>query len=538
MAAAICAAVTAANAQEKNGFLKDGDLWAFMGDSITNADTYRRAVERAARHYYPQASLRFVQAGKSGTLASASKQQFESLPADQRPTIISLMTGMNNSINSPWRKGMPMEGPLADYRKSITDFAKAAKANGITVLLMSPTLTDESLGWCSVWELGGTAEFLRKCGQIVKEVAAAEDVLYVPVAEEFEARQQSLATQQVLRPDGVHPSSLGEYQIARSLISRLGLGGKLAGERKLGEPASELPVDVSLTSRFLDEDGDTIQLLIKSSVPMTVTATVSLGDYHETQKWPLSGSDKLNLKLPKNVLHLETGKATDLVLELVEGKQRSLYIIDLCKVRVLHLKDGKASGVIDGPADRSQGPRVANWSLAVDGNTLTLEAEIFDSEIRSDSAWAWGRSGATVWLDYRGGDRFADINVDSDVHQTVLNVYDKPFFTGVLRPWLGRGMGNAALLKTAKTDTGYKLQMCVSDKFSKHNDSDLAKRDFIGFDMIAVAMNTVNGKKTGAFYPLFPTQYPHDQYANTLMIVDLKNKLKGEQVVNVCLSRL
>ncbi len=538
MAAVIGMAATTAMAQDKNCFLKDGDLWLFMGDSITNADTYRRAVERTVKHYYPQANIRFEQAGRSGALASAGKEQFEKIPEAQRPIIISYMTGMNNSINSAWRKGQPMEAALESYRKSLADFAHAAKANGITVILMSPTLTDESLGWSSVWELGGTAEFLRKCSAILKEVAAAEGVLYVPVAEEFEAFQDTLATQQTLRPDGVHPGSLGQYQIARSLIRRLNLGGKLVGERRLAEPAAELGVDVSLVSRFLDEDEDSIQLSVKSAAAMTVTASLSIGDYRETQKWPLTGSDKLKLKLPKKLLYLEAGKATDLVLELSEGAKRSLYVIDLCKVRVLHLKDGKASGTVEGPAQRPEGAKVANWSVASDGKGLLVEAEVFDSEIRSDDPWPWGRDGVILWLDYRPAERFADVNTDSDVHQTVLNVYDKPLFTGVLRAWLGRGMNNAAILKTTQVQGGYKMQLAINDKFSKHNDSDLSKRDFIGFDMIVVDMDTVDGKKQGGFHPLFPTQNPHDQYANTFMIVDLKNKLKGDLAINVCLSRL
>ena len=49
---------------------------------------------------------------------------------------------------------------------------------------------------------------------------------YVPVAEEFAAFQASLPPECVLCYDGVHPGSLGQYQIARSLLRRLGMGRK------------------------------------------------------------------------------------------------------------------------------------------------------------------------------------------------------------------------------------------------------------------------------------------------------------------------
>jgi hypothetical protein len=203
LAAVACLAVgTVATAQERSAFVKGDDLWVFLGDSITHNDTYRRTVERVFRHYHPQSPARFVQAGVWGALATASQEQFQKAAKNQRPTIVSLMTGMNNSINSDWRGGRPMDTHLAAYRKQIAEFAKAAKANGVEVLLMSPTLTDESLGWSSMWAIAGTAEFLRKCGAIVKEVASQQGVHYIPVAEEFEDAQKQAPSEQVFRADG------------------------------------------------------------------------------------------------------------------------------------------------------------------------------------------------------------------------------------------------------------------------------------------------------------------------------------------------
>ena len=151
------AAGPAAAGEQQPGFLRDGDVWAFLGDSITHSDTYRRTVERVVRHFHPKANIRLTQKGKSGALARASKEQFEKADKADRPTIVSLMTGMNNSINSSWKAGAPMDKHLAGYRREITAFARSVKDKGITPVLMSPTLTDESLGWYSMWALDGTA---------------------------------------------------------------------------------------------------------------------------------------------------------------------------------------------------------------------------------------------------------------------------------------------------------------------------------------------------------------------------------------------
>ncbi len=38
-------------------FLKNGDRWLFVGDSITNADVYRQVLLRVLQHYHPDADI-------------------------------------------------------------------------------------------------------------------------------------------------------------------------------------------------------------------------------------------------------------------------------------------------------------------------------------------------------------------------------------------------------------------------------------------------------------------------------------------------
>jgi lysophospholipase L1-like esterase len=548
LTAVACLAVgTMAMAQERSAFVKGDDLWVFLGDSITHNDTYRRTVERVFRHYHPQTPVRFVQAGTWGALATASQEQFQKAAKNQRPTIVSLMTGMNNSINTDWRLGQPMDTHLAAYRKQIADFAKAAKANGVEVLLMSPTLTDESLGWSSMWALGGTGEFLRKCGAIVKEVAKEQGVHYIPVGEEFEDGQKQAMGEQVFRADGVHPTALGQYAIARSLIRRMSFDASAeGGARALAEPAEELPVRMTLASRFLAEQDRKIDLRVKADAPMVVKATWSFRDVRKTQELKLSGEDTFTLELPEGALKMDVGAADDIVIDVTDGKRSSLFLIDLCRTRVLHLKDNQVSGVIKGEAKDSEGKKQVDWTLSVvDGKWLLLEAEVFDAEICTESEWPWGQDGLSVWMDYRPDERFADIGVDADVYMTMLLPYEKPRFGVSLRPWLGRGICGPGVAGGVKTAGGYKAHLSVADqkgqfhRFSKWADSDLSKRDYFGFDIIHTDLNMgKDGKPTATFTPLLKTQNPHDKYANTLVIVDLKNKLKGDSITNVHLSRL
>jgi lysophospholipase L1-like esterase len=548
LVAVACLAVgTAAMAQDRSSFVRPDDLWVFLGDSITHNDTYRRTVERVFRHYHPQAPARFVQAGTWGALATASQEQFQKAAKKERPTIVSLMTGMNNSINSDWRLGRPMDTHLAAYRRQIVDFAKAAKANGVEVLLMSPTLTDESLGWSSMWAIGGTGEFLRKCGEIVKEVAKEQGVHYIPVGEEFEDAQKQALPEQVFRADGVHPTAMGQYAIARSFLRRMSFDAPAeGGGRALSEPVAELPVQMTLASRFLTEQDTKIDLRVKADVPLVVTATWSFREFRKTQELKLTGEDTFAIELPEGALKMDMGAADDIVINVTDGKRRSLFLIDLCRTRVLHLKDNQVSGVIEDPANGPERKKQVAWTLSVvDGKWLLLEAEVFDPEICTESEWPWGQDGLAVWMDYRPGERFADIGVDGDVYMTMLLPYEKPRFSVALRPWLGRGICGPGVAGGGKTAGGYKAHLSVADqkgqfhRFSKWADSDLSKRDYFGFDIIHTDLNLgKDNKPTTTFTSFLKTQNPHDKYANTLVIVDLKNKLKGDSIVNVHLSRL
>ncbi len=545
---------SSAAGQERASFVRPDDVWVFLGDSITHNDTYRRMVERVYRHYNPQAKAKFLQAGRDGAPSGATKEQLDKAAKDSRPTIISLMTGMNDSINSSWRIGLPMDKSIENYRKQIDAFAAAAKAGGVVPVVMSPTLTDESLGWSSMWAIDGTSDFLKLCGAAVKDVAAAQGAVYAPVQEEFEAAQKAALPSQIFRADSVHPSALGQYQIAAALLRRMALDAKPgSGERKLSTPAAELPVKVALGARMLTEADANIALAITTDAPLTVTATYSFRSKgldemaRKSVQWKLTGKDTVNLELPAGSLALEMGAAADIVLEITDGTRRNVYVIDLCRTPVLHMTDNKVSGVIEGDANRTEGKKAVEWTLSVvDGKWLQIDAEVFDSQIVSEHDWPWGQDGLTVWLDYRPNERFADIGVDCDVYQAMMHPYEKPKFAVALRPWQGRNICGPAVVAGEKTEKGYKAYMFIADqkwqfhRFSKWTDSDLSKRDFLGFDLVLADQDkTGDGKGvTNSFMSYGKSQYPHDKYANTFVIIDLKNKLKGDSIVNVHLVKL
>jgi hypothetical protein len=240
------------------------------------------------------------------------------------------------------------------------------------------------------------------------------------------------------------------------------------------------------------------------------------------------------------------GAADNIVVDLTDGNRMGLFIVDLCRTRVAHLQDGKISGTVMGPEARPEGAKAADWTLSVlDGKSIFFEAEMYDSEIRTDHQWPWGQDGLQVWLDYRPAERFAGVGLDSDVYMFMLQAYEKPRFAVALRPWLGRGVYASAVAGGEKTPTGYRCHLAIADgegqmrRFSKWQDSDLGKRDFLGFSLVHTDLDTGAGAAPVNQYNLLhKTQYPHDKYANTLMVVDLKGKLPGDSVINADVTRL
>jgi hypothetical protein len=88
--------VEAADEQARGSFFRNGDRWMLVGDSITNTDTYRQLVLRMLRHYHPDADIVVGNSAVNGVTSDyAAKREF-------KPTLVTIMLGMNNVIHRDW----------------------------------------------------------------------------------------------------------------------------------------------------------------------------------------------------------------------------------------------------------------------------------------------------------------------------------------------------------------------------------------------------------------------------------------------------
>lgn len=523
----------------------DGDRWVCLGDSITALNCYPPLLSRVFNHYHPDKTLTVINSGQGGDTASASPEKLVSRVLKYDPTIVSVMYGMNEAINK-WGGAWTRERVQTDYREALTYITRTLREQGITVLLMSPTLTDPSNH--SYFTLDRTPGFLRECADIVKSVAEAEGAHYIPTQEMSSNYQDNAPRGIALTTDGVHPSALGHYLIARSLWEACGFDRPLGsgGERSVYATASATPaVSASLASPFVQTNATGVGLTFQAETSATLELTWSLAKrttdkavYADTTAKGtatvdlVAGANSWTLPLANNVLPQEPGQSANLLLTVRSGDASQLYLLDLSRTQVLHFKDDKVSGVVETDYERPAGNPLANWEVTRSGDSLTLSFEVFDRDIASGGTWPFNRDGLNLMLDFRPTDRFADIGVDREVTQTFINVLEEPFFGIGLRAWTGRGLDFASYVGGGKTDTGYVAKLLLKDNFDLKNTVNLSKRDYVGL-LVAVSEElTTDGKTVRKTTASQNNDTAVSLYANNLMILDLRNKITGDQIIN------
>lgn len=511
--------------------VRPGDRWLCLGDSITAVNGYPRILERLFHHHHPHVDFQVINSGMHGDVASDDPDKLAERVLRHQPSIVSIMYGMNEAING-WQTGQPAQPVLDDYRRKMTWLARTLQTHGMSVLLLSPTQTDPTCR--SYFTLEKTGPFLRQCAEIVREVAAAEGALYIPIQEMFAVYQDGLPGGVSLTSDGVHPAALGQYVIASTLATRCGFDMHLdpSGVRSVVEPAPVLPVRVQLARRFLDDANAGVELLVTTAAAIEVDLLATIGDRrHQETLHFVAGTSRWVLPVPKRLRPMRDGQATDMLVELRRGAERSMHLIDLCRTRVLHLEQDRTEGTLVRERD---GRHLADWRIHRQEGSLSLEFEVYVASIYAEHIWPFARDGLNLMFDFRPTERFADIGIDREVTQLFLNVREHPFFSIGVRAWSGLGLDLAATAAGARTSTGYTARLFIHDNFNLHTSVQLDKRDFVGL-LIAVAEHEDSSLGITANQC---NDHPVNLYANNLMIIDLKRSLAGPYTTNVHLATL
>ena len=477
------------SAEDGSCFIKDGDRVGFFGDSITAAKVYCQLVERVFRHSHPKAKVEFINNGQSGLKLSATK--LERL-LKGNPNVITIMIGMNDAINSKWIQGDPVEPKVEKYRTELTALVQGLKKKGKIVVLLSPTLTDETV--MSAFRLEGTENLLRQMGKVCKEVARKEAVYFVPVQSEFEKYQEQLPRFAVLRYDGVHPCARGHYQIAQSLWKHLNLGAPLAGERKIVNSPKSPAVDVTLSSNLIFDPTKKLSLNLKTQQPGPVKVTWSSGKEQGSANLTLKGKDVWTLTLQTSSIPQKAGSSEAVVVELERNGARQFFILDLFCKTVLHGKDGKAEGKISD----DKGKVLADYQFSKEGKDLRFDASVYKEKIfhSQGDIWPWGKGDAiTLFLDLREESNLSGLGYDGNVFQVWFKPWEKPSYSPGFIPWAGKKMVNMATIFGERNAKGYSVGLLLSGRINIKEPVDFSNRKLIGFDMSLIYAQAIGKQK-------------------------------------------
>jgi len=206
--------------------LHPGDTVVFYGDSITHHNDYVAFLSLFYAIRYPEAGIRFRNAGVGGNRTSSALPRFGQDVADRSPAVVAVLFGMNDGNQRDFDPDT-----LATFEQGLRRIlARIDAETQARVLLLGPTYFDraEKLRHRAADE--PVAEdyngVLVRFGAAVEAIARDRGCPFVdlnaPLAEATR-RLRALDPAATLSRDGVHPTVAGHFVIAAAILQGLGV---------------------------------------------------------------------------------------------------------------------------------------------------------------------------------------------------------------------------------------------------------------------------------------------------------------------------
>ncbi len=224
--------------------LRDGDLVAICGDSITDQKIYSVFIQQYLMLCQPASNLQAMQFGVGGEKVSGfpGRLDIEVLPF--KPEIVTTCYGMNDG----GYKLMTPETMEAFRNGTITVIRKLKAAGTRKILIGSPGAVDTNSSNQRIWSYNPV---LAEFGVAAREIAQSEGVIFVDVhntmMEAMGKAQAKLGKDFVFALDGIHPKPNGHLVMAYAFLKALGVDGNIgtltvdyAGKTATGTPGQTI----------------------------------------------------------------------------------------------------------------------------------------------------------------------------------------------------------------------------------------------------------------------------------------------------------
>lgn len=207
--------------------------WLALGDSITQNGAYAHQVEVFYRTRYPTRKVVGLNAGISGDTAGGALRRYAWDIAPQRPTVVTIMLGMNDVDRDAYRRDPPVPQALErqtkaldSYRTNLNSLVERLQADGVHVILMTPSLYDET-GRQDVPAFVGVQGALSTCGTMITQLGRDRGLGVIEVGEPMRLLNQRLqerdTSASLIGPDRVHPGHPGHFVMASLLLRAQGV---------------------------------------------------------------------------------------------------------------------------------------------------------------------------------------------------------------------------------------------------------------------------------------------------------------------------
>jgi lysophospholipase L1-like esterase len=210
-----------------DSFLKDGDLVAVCGDSITEQKQYSVFIEDYLLMCRPKSNLRAAQFGWSGERAPGFQARMENEVLRFNPTVATTCYGMNDGGYAPLTPAV-----AKTYRDAQTAILERFKKANVRVVLGSPGCVDSDAFKKDPKAAEVYNKTLGELREIDRELAQQHQV---PFADVYGAMTDAMkkakakygSSYDVAGGDGVHPNRNGQLIMAYAFLKALGCDGDL-----------------------------------------------------------------------------------------------------------------------------------------------------------------------------------------------------------------------------------------------------------------------------------------------------------------------
>ena len=261
----------AAHAAQPGALFQNGDRWTAVGDSITHGGTYYAWVYLYYATRFPDRQLVFFNAGNSGDDAHGTLHRYDWDIQPHQSTVATIMLGMND-VRREIYGDMPLTNQLRDqrtyilegYRSYMTQLVKRIQADGARVILITPSVYDETARNPQGRVLTGVNGALGECADFMRKLAGETGCSVIDFHDSMGALNAKIQAQDpaasLINPDRIHPNPLGHFVMAYLFLK--------------GQQAPAIVSSVSLDAtgaKVLESDNATVAKLTVRKNQVTFT---------------------------------------------------------------------------------------------------------------------------------------------------------------------------------------------------------------------------------------------------------------------------